>query len=175
MSEESENDNLPSLEFDFSMEDILFKGKPLTEWEEVFTITVPNIHMTNQEMQKIIISLNNKYHLSYNCYNELLISYSKLQQDFEIKKGIAVRALVTTLRSDGAGRIPGKDVLDNMAIASNIQLKNVHQQMMVIDIIKTFFENNKIKLEKSMQLVINLSYMISSSDRVHYKSGDPVI
>ena len=37
------------------------------------------------------------------------------------------------------------------------------------------FENNKIKLEKTMQLIINLSFMVSSSEKIHHKSGEPFL
>jgi hypothetical protein len=163
------------LEFEFSIDDIMFKGKTLTDWESEFTISIPGVHLTSQEMQKHIITLNNKYHLAYNCYNELLISHGKIEQDYNIKKGIAIKVLVDSMRADGAGRLPAKDVLGEMVLSSNAQLKEAHQQLILMDIIKTFFENNKTKLEKTMQLIINLSYMISASDKMHYKSGDPTI
>lgn len=173
MSEEQ--DNIVDLEFDFSIDDIMFKGKTLSDWQDEFTITIPGVHVTNQEMQRNIILLNNKYHLAFNCYNELLISYGKIEQDFNIKRGTVIKELMTTMRNDGAGRMPAKEVLAEMAISSNAQLKAIHQQLVLMDIIKIFFENNKVKLEKTMQLIINLSYMISASDKIHYKSGEPTL
>lgn len=160
---------------DCSISDIVFKGKSLMEWERQFTINIPSAHITNQEMQRVIIALNNKYHLAYNCYNELLISYGKIDQSFNARRGVSIKTLIASMREDGAGRMPAKEVLAEMAIASDTNLKELHQQLMTIDILKTFFENNKIKLEKTMQLVINLSFMISASDKIHYKSGDPTI
>lgn len=164
-----------NISFDFSIGDIEFKGKSLLDWTSQFTINIPGVHMTNQQAQKIIIDLNNKYHLAYNCYNELLISYGNVEQEFISKKSIVMKSMVESLRSDGAGRIPAKEVLSEMAITSNNELKELNQKLMLLDIIKTFFENNKTKLEKSMQLIINLSYMISASDKMHFKSGEPYL
>jgi hypothetical protein len=160
---------------DFSLDDITFKGKMLSDWIDCFSIDIPNGHITNFEAQKLIADLNNKYHLAYNCFNEILISLSSLEQRFNLQKSVAVKELITALREDGAGRIPAKDVLSEMAISSSEDLKLLHTNVMLFDVIKSFFEHNKIKLEKSMQLVINLSYLISSSDRMHFKSGEPYL
>ena len=62
-----------------------------------------------------------------------------------------------------------------MAISNNAELKALNSQLLMVELIKTFFENNKMKLEKTMQLVINLSFMVSSSEKIHHKSGEPFL
>jgi hypothetical protein len=169
------SDNSIGLITDFPMDDILFKGISLSDWEKDFTITIPNSNMTNLEMQRHISELNNKYHKAYNCYNELLVSYNKSEQIFNIKRGEAIKSLIDSMRADGVGKMPAKEVLAEMALSANNDVKNKHQELMLLDIIKTFFENNKSKLEKTMQLLINLSYLINASDKIHNRSGDPVL
>lgn len=160
---------------DISLSNILFKGKPLSSWQSEFTINVSPGN-TGIEMQNTIATLNNKYHLAYNCYNELLIVYSNLEKKFNTKKGIVIKALIDQWKADGAsGRTPAKEVLSEMAVSNNDELKTLNSQLLMVDLIKSFFENNKIKLEKTMQLIINLSFMVSSSEKIHHKSGEPFL
>lgn len=160
---------------DASLTSILFKGKSLSAWQEEFTINVSPGN-TGAEMQNVIATLNNKYHLAYNCYNELLIVYSNLEKKFNVKKGIVIKALIDQWKEGGAsGRTPAKEVLSEMAISNNTELKALNSQLLMVELIKTFFENNKMKLEKTMQLVINLSFMVSSSEKIHHKSGEPFL
>lgn len=160
---------------DASLSNILFKGKPLSTWQEDFTINVSPGN-TGIEMQNVIALLNNRYHLAYNCYNELLIVYSNLEKKFNIKKGIVIKSLIDQWKVDGAsGRTPAKEVLAEMAISNNAELKSLNSQLVMVELIKTFFENNKMKLEKTMQLVINLSFMVSSSEKIHHRAGEPFL
>ena len=160
---------------DVSLSNILFKGKPLSSWQNEFTINVSPGN-TGIEMQNTIATLNNKYHLAYNCYNELLIVYSNLEKKFNTKKGIVIKALIDQWKADGAsGRTPAKEVLSEMAVSNNDELKTLNSQLLMVDLIKSFFENNKIKLEKTMQLIVNLSFMVNSSEKIHHKSGEPFL
>jgi hypothetical protein len=160
---------------DVSLSSILFKGKPLSAWQDDFTVNVTPGN-TGIEMQNIIATLNNKYHLAYNCYNELLIVYSNLEKKFNVKKGIVIKGLIDQWKVDGvSGRTPAKEVLSEMAVSNNNDLKALNSQLLMVELIKTFFENNKIKLEKTMQLIINLSFMVSSSEKIHHKSGEPFL
>lgn len=161
---------------DVTLSNILFKGKPLSSWQDDFTLNLPSAGVTGLEMQAIISSLNNKYHLAYNCYNELLVVYSNLEKKFNVKKGLAIKTLLDGWKESGAsGRVPAKEVLAEMAVSSNDEVKTLNSQLTMVELIKTFFENNKIKLEKSMQLVINLSFIINSNEKLHFKSGDPYL
>lgn len=163
-------------ELALSIDDISFKEKTLRDWETRFTIKIPDSHITNQEMQKFLSALNNKYHTAYNCYNEILVTFTKLQIKFQEKRSEVVKGIIRGMREDASGRLPAKDVIEAMALSTSNELRQMHEEIVLFEIIKLFFENSKNKLEKTMQVLINLSYLVSAADRVHYKAGgDPHI
>lgn len=157
---------------DISISNIMFKGKSLSYWQNIFTIQL-NSGGTNQEIQRTLSEVHNKYHLVYNNYNELLVAYSNIEKQFNVKRGLVIKEIVDEWKENGvSGRVPAKEILSEMAISKDDNLKTLHSQLVMIELIKTFFENNKIKLEKTMQLVINMSFMVNASDKVQVRSLD---
>ena len=165
------DDTNREFELALSLDDVSFKDKTLRDWEAELTIDIPSSHITNQEMQRFLIKLNNRYHRAYNCYNELSVTFTKMQINFDVKKSIVVKEMIRGMRDQAAGRLPAKEVIAEMAISSNDELKRLQEEMVLFEIIKVFFENSKIKLEKSVQIFTNLTMLVNAADKVHYRAG----
>ena len=156
---------------ELTLDDLNFRDRTLAEWQEDFTIELPKIPSTSIEVQKALVEWNTAYQRAYNCYNELIVMANNTENDLNKAKGIAVAKKVKEYKADNVGRLPARELIVELVLTENEDLAKLQYTMNLLEIIKEFFENNKIKLEKAMPLITNLSYMTHASDKVSNHGG----
>ena len=154
---------------EIDLSEIGYGDRNLVEWETFLTVNLPKIPAGSHEVQKALVDLNNRYQVAYNCFNELNVILCKKEAEFHETRATAVNRKLTEFRAQGITKLPAKELLLEMTL-SDADVKAKKDDMTFYDLIRTFFESNKIKLEKSMGLFTTLSYAVHSSDRMHYKS-----
>lgn len=161
------------VEDDLTLDDITFRDKTLSEWEKELTVKVPALPTTSLAIQNTVAHLNNQYQVAYNCYNELMVLYTSASRTYKSLLDVAIKAKLEQYKADGVKRAPGKEVLEALCLEDDDGIKLAQDNKTMLGLIRDYFDNNKCKLEKSMQLVLNISFGVGQSDRMHYKSGDP--
>jgi len=160
-------------DLDISLDDITYQEKTLTDWADDLTVQMPSFPMNHQTIANVVIQLSNKYQIAYNAYNELYVMYSSLNKRLTDRKNAVIATKIEEYKEKGvAGRMPGKEALEAIALNES-STKQLNDSLKMCEIVKDFFEHNKNKLEKSQQLVLNISYAVNQSDRVWNKSGAP--
>lgn len=147
---------------------IVFKGKNLDTWEQELTIIIPPLPISTLQINKIVANLNNKYQVAYNLFSELQVLYSSLNRKFNSAKAEVIDAKVSELKEAG-GRMPSKEILETISL-NNDNVKAIDDELCKIILIRDFFEYHKIKLEKIMQLVLNISFSASQNDRLYNRT-----
>lgn len=156
------------MSIDVDISTIGYGEKDLTQWIETFTVLSPKMPSTALQIQQSIADLNNKYQLAYNCYSELeaICAINKAEYDTELNK--YVDSKMAELREHGINKMPAKDTIISMASNSE-EVKVKKSEFDVVCLLRDFFLCHKTKLEKSMQLFVNMSYSITSSDKIYEK------
>lgn len=162
-------------EEDYSpLNNISFQGKTLTRWQDDLTVLMPRIPTTLTEITNTVARLNDQYQAAYNAFNELVVICSQIKGEYEQIKRRAIEDKRRELQENNV-RVPGKDILENISIASSDEAERLKSELDLCEITRDFFENNKIKLEKCMNLATNISATTRESDKMHFRSGEPRI
>jgi hypothetical protein len=164
-----------SVQEEFGLEDVTYKNKTLAEWQDRFTIIIPELPSTNNEVQKFLAKINNAYHAAYNQYNDLMVTCSKNEKDVNAMQLANVSAIYAEYREQGIAKFPAKEMMLELALVRDDTIKNLNSEKLLYELIKEFFDNHRIKLEKTMHIAGNLTYLVNGADRTHWKSGDPTI
>lgn len=147
------------------LNDFTYGDRELGAWEADFTVILPRQPCHAQEIQNCITDTHNKYQLAYNCFSELqVVCSSKSRALFAVKNQV-IAAKSAEYRASNA-KPPAKDILESIALATP-QCKLLAEDANMCELILEFFENHKIKLEKSMQLCIALLYSVKGNDKMH--------
>ena len=155
-----------------SLDDITFEGKSLTDWLDELTIQMPPLPMNHQDATMVARNTHNKYQIAYNCYISLTVYYNDANRRLQAMKNSIIAKAVEDFKEKGVGRMPSKEALEALALAAE-EIKSLNEEVCMYEAIKDFFESNKNKLEKSIQLVLNVSYQVGQNDKVWNKQGSP--
>lgn len=158
---------------ELTLDDISFRDKTLAEWEDELTVAIPALPTTSLAIQNTVGHLNNQYQVAYNCYNELMVLYTSASRSYKSMLDVAIKAKIEGFTAEGVKKYPGRDTLEAMCLEDSEHVKLAGDNKVMLGLIRDFFENNKQKLEKSMQLVLNISFSVGQADKMHFKSGDP--
>lgn len=148
---------------------ISYHDKNLEQWTEFLTIKIPNLPASSLAINQTIASLNDRYQDAYNCYNELMVMCSSLKRKFDVLLNQAKQDVINDLTKKGVKRAAVATV-ESLALNK----KKVKQQNEILkqhEVVKTFFENHKNKLEKVMHLVSGLQYSTNQSDKMYNRTS----
>jgi hypothetical protein len=143
---------------------ISYGDKTLEEWETELTRKLPPWPCNSSDMISAIIELNTKYQNACNCYNDLLLQFTQDQKDFIKKKNVKLSEKIEEYKASGV-KSPAKDTVEMLVVSEDTELLRLKDNNIMIEVVKTFFENNKQKLEKTMMLGKDLLYSISATER----------
>lgn len=152
------------------LSEVIFRTRNLHEWAEFLTVMLPPVPADSLQIQQALTDTNNKYQIAFNCYNDVMVMASGEERKFEAAKSSAMAAKRNELLAANC-KVPGKEVLESLAIDSSDRVKVLRHSFKTLELIMNFFENNKIKLEKSMQLVQAISYLVNSSDKMNHRGA----
>lgn len=161
------------VEDELTLDDISFRDKSLAEWEEELTVKMPALPTTSLAIQNTVVRLNNQYQIAYNCYNELMVLYTSTSKVYKRLLDIAIKEKVIAFTAEGVKKFPSRDNLETICSEESNSVRLAYDNKVMYGLIRDFFENNKSKLEKSMALVLNVSWSTGQSDKMNFKSGDP--
>lgn len=150
---------------DISLDDFTYGDKVLTEWADELTVSMPRLPAQSQEVANCLTSMNNKYQLAYNCFNELKVVCSAKQSVLTSTKNEIMSKKAAEYKAEGV-RVPGRDILESLALATS-DCKALFEDVQMYELIMGFFEDHKTKLEKCMNLCVAVLYSVKGSDKMH--------
>lgn len=149
---------------------ISYAGKSLDEWDDELTVTMPAIPCSSIDIDRTCATLNNKYQIAYNTYNNLFVSYKELQARTRGLLIVKVEEIDAGYKEQGV-RSPGRDRMEDMA-RNRFKIIRQHEEKLIqVAILKEYFENHKNKLKDLMLLTNSLSYSVNQSDRMYDKAS----
>lgn len=149
---------------------IAFGGRNLEEWQNYLTIKMPVQPASSLTISQTIADFNDKYQDAFNCYIQLTVTCSALKRELEVVMNTARQEARASLAKQGHKRIASTSV---DSLASTYSRVKRHNLILVNnEIVKSFFESHKNKLEKSMWLVNGLLYTTNQSDRMYNKASN---
>lgn len=167
-----DDDEVEEIE-EYDLSDVEYGLKNLEEWEKDFTIFLPSLPCTANEIFNCMVDLNNNYQRCYNIYTRLLVLSSRAEGQYKLEKFRLVDIETDKLKAAGVKRMPSRDNLEIKVQndPKNTTLRSLRSLYRKFSAIKDFFENHKHKLEKSMLVAERVSFHIGANDRAVTKAG----
>ena len=133
---------------------------------------MPKLPATTMEIDQTCATLNNRYQDAYNCYNELIVIYYDMKSKLKRLLDSKCNEISDSLKKTNSKiRMPSRENLEGIAKAKYGSVRVHEEELIKIDLLKTYFQSHKDKLEKMMLLTNNLSYSANQSNRMFEKSS----
>jgi hypothetical protein len=129
---------------------------------------MPSMPCSSIDIDTTCATLNNKYQIAYNAFNNLLVAYKELQS--RCRNLLNKRVDDLLLGYPDKIKPPGRERLEAMARNKYKDLQRHEDRFVQISILKEYFEHHKNKLKDLMLLTNSLSYSANQSDRMFDKS-----
>lgn len=149
--------------------EIEYDGKSLTEWEKELTISMPSFPCTSQAITPKLIDLFVKYQVAYNVYNDLTVRHDKVVRAYKKACGKKVTQYLKMLEDKKVKATPAMDKIEAIVLNKSEALMELKHMCLMLDTLRQFFEQNKNKLGRIIDLAKDISYSIRASDNVYQK------
>lgn len=153
-----------------TLDDVVFSGKTLQDYEDAFTHKLPSIPCSGQEILSAISDLANAYQLAYNCASKLIIVCAKAEKDFKVSRNKIVAQKIKELRDLTPGKstkLPAKETIEAMAIEGSQELSNLISTLKKWEMVKDWFDSHVKKLAQMLMSAKDISYAINNADRAY--------
>jgi len=152
-----------------TLDDISFRDKTLTQWEDHFTVKMPPLPCSSEIMNQTIATLNNRFQDAFNCFIEFHIMNNDLARRLKDQSDKKISEKITELLSKGVKKPPARETVATM-VSGDKTIRAYSLEIQKISTIKDFFEFHKDKLGRMMQLANSLSVNVGASDRMFHQS-----
>lgn len=157
-------------EISLCLDDITYEDYSLSQWIDELTIIIPPLPCTSHEIIQIIINLNNKYQIAYNCLSRLIVLTNSAEKKFKIERDKAVVKKLDEYSSRNITKTPTTEKLEIIVVNSDKKLRDLYHLYNLYSTITEFFSNQKTKLEKIFNLVEKISYYANNNDKIFDKA-----
>lgn len=154
----------------FDINTVTFREKSLSDWENLLTVRMPKMPATSSELSTVLASLNDKFQIAYNCFNDLSVMTKGVEITFNRSLNAAVGAVMADLKDKGVGRMPAMETLQKAALCDNDTLLELKDRLEIYEVIKTWFEQNTKKLGSVIKSTSDLLFHANHSDRMFNKT-----
>jgi hypothetical protein len=154
------------------LDTIEYHGKSLDEWVTILTIDLPKLPCGAHEMGNAVISITNAYGKAYNAFNTLLVLCSKAENQYKAEKFRLIDVYLVDCKKKNL-KPPSKENVEIIVINQdkNKKVRMLMERYKIYDMIKSFFENNTKKLEKTLSAAKELLYISGAHSRVEHKGN----
>lgn len=154
---------------DVLIDDIIYDDKSLLEWNESFTIRIPNLPCTSLEINQCLSTISSAYQDAYNAYINLQVMANKAENEFKSEKYRLVNLYMDSLRAAKISKLPSKENAEIYVCNNdnNKKLKLMLDRFQAYEVIKDYFYDHKQKLERLIDIAKNISFSCNASEKAY--------